>query len=266
MLQILLYQSIGKVEINQLCTLMKQIRLIVVFAFLTFSAYAQEKDKEFRQQIWTAYFNQTRLSDKWGLWADVHFRFTDNFADRLGLSIFRIAPIYYVTDQTRISSGYAYITAHNESPVPDLPEHRLWQQIQWFEKKERFTMMQYVRVEERFRRTLSNGEVSDDYTFNWRFRYNIALTIPLTNKSVQPKTPFLFLNNELHINAGKEIGNNYFDQNRLFGGVGYQFTTQINAQIGYLYVFQQLPASTTFVHTDAIRFFVFHNLDFRNKE
>jgi hypothetical protein len=243
-------------------------KLLIALAFLSFGVtiFAQDKTKEFRQQTWTAYFNQTRLSDKWGLWTDIHFRLTDNFADRLGTSIFRIAPMYYITDQTRISAGYAYITAYNDDPVPDLPEHRLWQQIQWFEKKKAFTTAQYFRVEERFRRTIADGEVSDDYTFSWRFRYNFAITIPLTRKTIEPKTPFLFLNDELHISVGKNVGNNYFDQNRLFAGVGYQFTSQLNAQIGYFYIFQQLAASNTFVHTDAIRLFVFHNLDFRNKD
>lgn len=239
---------------------------VIGLSFWTTLALAQDKNKEFKQQTWTAYFNQTRLSDKWGLWADVQFRFTDNFADRLGLSIFRIAPMYYVTDQTRLSSGYGYITSYNIDPLPDLPEHRLWQQIQWFEKKKALSLAQYFRVEERFRRTPSGNEVSEDYTFSWRFRYNFAVTIPLTRKTVEPKTPFLFLNDEVHVSAGKHIGNNYLDQNRLFAGVGYQFTAQVNAQIGYLYVFQQLPASNTFIHTDGIRLFLFHNLDFRNKE
>ncbi|HNU41582.1 MAG: hypothetical protein UZ12_BCD005001678 [Bacteroidetes bacterium OLB12] len=245
---------------------MKKIGLVVLLMCLLLSGVAQEKNKEFRQQTWTAYFNQSRLSDKWGLWTDIHFRFTENFGERLGLTIFRVAPMYYVTDQTRISSGYGYITSYNVDPVPDLPEHRLWQQIQWFEKKKALSLAQYFRVEERFRRTLSGNEVSEDYTFSWRFRYNFAVTIPLTRKTVEPKTPFLFLNDEVHVSAGKHIGNNYLDQNRVFAGVGYQFTAQVNAQIGYLYVFQQLPASNTFIHTDAIRLFLFHNLDFRNKE
>ncbi|HNR75261.1 MAG TPA: DUF2490 domain-containing protein, partial [Cyclobacteriaceae bacterium] len=137
---------------------------VIGLSFWTTLALAQDKNKEFKQQTWTAYFNQTRLSDKWGLWADVQFRFTDNFADRLGLSIFRIAPMYYVTDQTRLSSGYGYITSYNIDPLPDLPEHRLWQQIQWFEKKKALSLAQYFRVEERFRRTLSGNEVSEDYT------------------------------------------------------------------------------------------------------
>jgi hypothetical protein len=246
--------------------MIKSVIAVLILSFCCSMAIAQNKNKEFRQQTWTAYFNQTRLSDKWGLWADVHFRLTEDFTNRLGLSIFRIAPVYYVTDQTRISSGYGYITSYNIDPLPDLPEHRLWQQVQWFDKKQRLSLAQYFRVEERFRRTLEAGELSDDYTFSWRFRYNFAITIPLTRKTIAPKTPFLFLNDEVHVSAGKNIGNNYLDQNRLFGGIGYQFTAQLNAQIGYLYVFQQLAASNTFVHTDAIRFFVFHNLDFRNKE
>jgi hypothetical protein len=219
--------------------MIKSVIAVLILSFCCSMAIAQNKNKEFRQQTWTAYFNQTRLSDKWGLWADVHFRLTEDFTNRLGLSIFRIAPVYYVTDQTRISSGYGYITSYNIDPLPDLPEHRLWQQVQWFDKKQRLSLAQYFRVEERFRRTLEAGELSDDYTFSWRFRYNFAITIPLTRKTIAPKTPFLFLNDEVHVSAGKNIGNNYLDQNRLFGGIGYQFTAQLNAQIGYLYVFMR---------------------------
>lgn len=238
----------------------------VISLFCCQAVVAQDKEVQYREQTWLAYFNQTRFSNKWGLWADVHFRFTDDFVDRLGLTIFRVAPIYYLNDQVRATAGYAYITAYNTDDNPDIPEHRLWQQIQWFEKKKGFSLMQYFRVEERFRRTISNGELSSDYLYTWRFRYSMAFTIPLKGKEVVAKTPFLFLNDELHINAGKNITYNYFDQNRLFVGLGYQFTSQLNAQVGYLYVFQQLPAPSTFVHIDAIRFFVFHNLDFRPKD
>lgn len=247
---------------------MKKVAGIFIITFLILGnrLHAQEKEITYREQTWLAYFNQTRFSEKWGLWTDLHLRFTDNYADRLGLSIIRVAPMYYLTDQTRLTAGYAYITAYNTDDNPNIPEHRLWQQIQWFEKKKHFNMMQYFRVEERFRGQLVAGELSDDYLYTWRFRYSMALTIPLKKGGVAPKTPFIFLNDEIHINAGKNITNNYFDQNRLFAGLGYQFTNQLNAQLGYLFVFQQLTAPNTFVHIDAIRFFVFHNLDFRNTD
>jgi len=126
--------------------------------------------------------------------------------------------------------------------------------------------MQWFRVEQRFRRKSANGELIDGYNFNWRFRYNVAITFPLRGNVVQAKTPFLFFNDEIHINAGKEIVNNYFDQNRLFVGLGYQFTSHLNAQLGYMYVFQQLAAGNKYAHINAIRFFVFHNLDFRKDD
>lgn len=238
----------------------------LLFAVSIVIACAQEKEIEYREQTWLGYFNQTRITNKSGLWVDLHARFTDQFVNRLGISIARVGYIYYITDQVRLSSGYAYVTQHGHGGTPNVPEHRPWQQIQWIEKKKGFTLMQWIRVEERFRRNVTAGELTDEYNFNWRFRYNIAFTIPLKGKSVAPRTPFLFLNNEIHINAGKEIARNYFDQNRLFAGVGYQFTAHINAHLGYMFVFQQLPEANKFVHTDAIRLFVFHNIEFHKKE
>ena len=92
--------------------------------------------------------------------------------------------------------------------------------------------MQWVRIDERFRTKVVDGELTNSYNFNWRFRYNIAFTFPLKGKVVQAKTPFLFFNDEIFINAGQNIVYNYFDQNRLFVGLGYQFTAHLNAQLG----------------------------------
>ncbi len=234
--------------------------------FLISPVLAQEKEIEYREQTWVGYFNQTRFTDKSGLWVDLHWRLTDQFVGRTGVTIARLAYIYYVNDMVRLTAGYAHATQYGEGTNPNVPENRLWQQVQWFEKKNGFNMMQWFRVEERFRRKVTAGELTNDYNFNWRFRYNISFTIPLKGKQVVPKTPFIFLNDEIHINAGENIGINYFDQNRLFLGLGYQFTAHLNAHLGYMYVFQQLPEVNKYVHIDAIRFFIFHNLDFRNQE
>jgi hypothetical protein len=244
---------------------MKAIQLIIIGLFVLHAPAFCQKESEHREQTWFAYFNQTRLTNKSGIWMDLHFRMTDNFLKEPSISIARLGYTYFLSDQARLTAGYAYVTQYVQDAGPDIPEHRPWQQIQWFEKKSYFTMMQYLRVEERYRRKVEQGELTQDYLFTWRFRYNIAVTIPLKGQSVTARTPFLFINDELHVNAGKNIVNNYFDQNRLFVGLGYQFTTNLNAQVGYLYVFQQLPQGNRYVHIDAIRLFVFHNLDFRKK-
>ncbi|MBA4057968.1 MAG: DUF2490 domain-containing protein, partial [Marivirga sp.] len=240
--------------------------LIVLFISVQFSI-AQTKEFETREQTWFGYFNQTRFTKRSGIWVDLHLRLTNNFVEQSNLSILRAGYTYYVSDQVRLTAGYAYVTQYGLADgEPDVPEHRPWQQIQWVEKKKGFNMMQWFRIDERFRTKVVDGELTDSYNFNWRFRYNIALTFPLKGKVVQAKTPFLFFNDELHINAGKNIVYNYFDQNRLFLGLGYQFTSHLNAQLGYMWIFQQLAAGDKYANINAIRFFVFHNLDLRKTE
>lgn len=234
--------------------------VLVALVFATEITFAQ-KEIEFRKQLWFAYLNQTRLTNKSGLWVDIHHRLTNNFLRESSANILRIAYTYYITDQTRLMAGYGYITNFSPEPLPDVPEHRPWQQIWWADRKNGLTLNQYLRIEERYRRQVADGELTTGYNFNWRFRYSFALTLPLKGKQVAANTPFLFFHNEIHINAGKEIANNYFDQNRLFLGLGYQLTSQLNAQLGYLFVFQQLAAPGKFVYVDAVRFFIFHNLD-----
>ncbi|MEX1240731.1 MAG: DUF2490 domain-containing protein [Cyclobacteriaceae bacterium] len=224
-----------------------------------------QKEVDVREQVWFAYFNQTRFTDKSGVWIDLQLRLND-FVDEKSVNINRLGYTYYVSDQVRLTAGYGYITHYSlNNEQPDVPESRPWQQVQWFDKKRSLSLAQYFRVEERFVRQVSNGQLSDASRFTWRFRYNFAVSIPLKSKEISAKTPFLFLNDEVHINAGKNIANNYFDQNRLFAGVGYQFTSSLNAHLGYLYVFQQLPIASQYVHVNAIRLFVFHNLDTRKK-
>lgn len=62
------------------------------------------------QQVWLGYFNQTRISDKFGLWGDFHLRTKENFTNNLSQSIIRLGLTYYVNDNTKFTAGYAYVT------------------------------------------------------------------------------------------------------------------------------------------------------------
>ncbi|MFN8335493.1 MAG: DUF2490 domain-containing protein [Cyclobacteriaceae bacterium] len=243
---------------------MRLQRVLLLFLLFLSSASFAQKDIDYDEQTWFGYLNQTRFTNRSGLWLDLHLRFNDNFLGQPGLSMVRGAYIFYLNDQNRLASGYAHIVQYSATEKsPNVPEHRLWQQIQWFEKKNWLSLMQYVRLEERFRRKVEANELISDYSFNYRVRYAMALTIPLKGKPGEAHTPFVFINDELMINFGSEIINNYFDQNRFFIGLGYQFTKNLNAHLGYLTVFQQFAPAGTFRHVDGIRLFVFHNLDLR---
>lgn len=243
------------------------MRFVFLFCLLTEFCTTQvsaQKQIDTREQVWSGYFNQTRFTKRSGIWVDLQLRLNEFVAER-SLSIVRAGYTYFLSDRVRLTAGYGYITHYNSNNqfLPDVPESRPWQQVQWFDKTKNFSLAQYFRVEERFVREVSQGELTDTFRFNWRFRYNFAMSIPLKGAEIAAKTPFIFLNDELHINAGKNIVNNYFDQNRLFAGLGYQFTAALNAHLGYLYVFQQLPQGNRYVHINAMRLFVSHNIDVR---
>lgn len=180
------------------------------------------------------------------------------------MTIARIAYIYHVSAQVRMMAGHAYANRYNQSGVYRVPEHRSWQQIQWVEHKKGFNFTQAFRVEQRFRRRVRDETLDEGYNFNWRFRYNFTFTIPLRGSTLVKHTPFLLVQDEILVNAGKLISHNYFDQNRSFLGIGYQFTETTSAHLGYLFIFQQ-DNPPRYLHIHAIRVFVSHNVDWRGR-
>ncbi|MEJ8842998.1 DUF2490 domain-containing protein [Lacibacter sp. H375] len=230
------------------------------------SIIAQLKTTTDVRQIWTGYFNQTRLTDKWGFWADVHLRTKDNYFNNLSQGIVRLGLTYYLTDDSKLTAGYAFINhfpAENHKNISQ-PEHRPWQQIQWHTKYPKLKLMQWFRLEERYRRKIKNNdELADGYNFNFRLRYNILSQFPLSKKRFQPHTFSFVLSNEVFVNFGKQIVYNMYDQNRFFAGFHYHVNKHDNLQVGYMNVYQQLAAGNQYRSTHAARVFYFHNLDLR---
>lgn len=243
------------------------IKRYLVVLFLLFAASANgQKQIANHRAVWFGYFNQSRLSDKWGIWLDVHARRTQ-FLDRWATQLIRPGITYYVNDHFRITAGYAYARSF---PAPGLhtvrPENRLWQQVLWTTRNKRLHTQQWIRIEERFNRKISQDKLQNGSDFNFRFRYLLNLMVPINRTYIEPNTVFFAFNNEIHINAGKQITYNLFDQNRLFVGMGYQFTKGLNLQVGYMNQFQQLPSGNHFNSNHVLRIFAFHNLDLRKKQ
>ena len=247
-----------------------QVRILLfLFFFLSIlqNGFAQKQVID-REQLWMGYFNQTRLTNKWGLWGDFHLRRTDNFVEKWALGIARLGLTYYVNDHVKLTAGYAYVNHFPSTGHKNIsqPEHRPWQQIQWHTNSKKIKIMQWLRTEQRFRQKIkSDDELAEGYNFNHRFRYNFALFVALSKKNFDPNSIFLILNNEIHLNFGKEITYNTFDQNRAFVGLGYQLSSHTHLQLGYMNVFQQLSSGNTYYNTHTIRAFLFHNVDLRKK-
>ena len=241
----------------------------ILFALVLTGSRAQvTKSTTNINQVWVGYFNQTRFSDKWGLWADFQLRTKENFVDNLSQSLNRVGLTYYLTDNTKLTLGYAYINhfpGDNHANISQ-PEHRIWQQVQWHNKYPRLRLMQWLRLEEKYRHKIAdNSNLADGYNYSWKLRYNLFFNVPLSKKAFAPKTFSFVLNDEVHINFGKEIVYNYFDQNRFFIGFSYHTNASDNIQFGYMNQFQQLASGNAYKNVDVARVFYFHNLDLRKR-
>ncbi len=242
---------------------------ITILTVGVFQNAIAQKQTSSTQQVWLGYFNQLRLSDKWGLWVDGHLRTKEDFTQDFSQAIARVGLTYYVTDQTKVTAGYAFVNHFPADAHPEIsqPEHRIWQQVQWHNRLPALRLMQWFRLEERFRHKIKDAdELAEGYHFNYRMRYNFFLSAPLSKKAFAPHTVSFVLNDEVHVNFGKEIVYNYFDQNRFFVGFSYHTNAHDNLQLGYMNLFQQLPAGNKYRTVHAIRLFYFQNLDLRKKE
>jgi hypothetical protein len=249
---------------------MNRIAILVILSFFHSAAQAQTpKTVTDVEQLWFAYFNQSRLTDRLGIWTDLHLRTQDNFTDKLATGIARLGLMYYINDAAKLTVGYAYVNHFPADGHKEIsqPEHRPWQQLQWHTKFERTRLMQYIRLEERFRRKIKDDStLAAGHNFNYRMRYNIFYEIPLTKEGAGRNALSAVVNDEVHINFGKQVVYNYFDQNRFFVGLKFNTAAHHNLQLGYMNLFQQLAGGNRFRNIHAIRLFYFQNFDLRPKK
>lgn len=243
--------------------------IVLSLLFMPLANAQNNKQTTSEEQLWLGYLNQTRLSNKWGFWFDAHLRTKENMFSNFSTGIARLGLTYYINDATKLTLGYAYVNhfpSDNHKNISQ-PEHRPWQQLQWHTKYPKARTMQWIRLEERYRRKILNDdELADGYAFNFKLRYNLFWQYPLSRNAFAPNTVSFILNDEVHINFGKEIVNNYFDQNRFFAGFGYHVNAHDQLQVGYMNLFQQLPAGNRYRNLHTARVFYFHNLDLRSKK
>ena len=248
----------------------KNLVFCVLIFFSDFSASAQSaKITENINQLWFAYINQLRFSDKWELTTDLNLRTLDHFVDDLSVSIIRFGITYYVAPNTKLTAGYAwanYFPADNHQYISQT-EHRPWQQIQWNTKYRRKTMRQGIRLEERFRRKILNDStVEKGYNFNYRIRYAFLYELPLGKKENVPGAISFIIADDIMINFGEQIVNNYFDQNRFYAGFKFQTGKDTNFQLAYMNIFKQLPTGNIYSNNNGIRLNCVQNLDLRHKK
>lgn len=192
---------------------------VVLFCLLAKSLTAQDS----KTGNWLIYFGNQPLTTKLNIWNEVQYRNYNAIGDLQQL-LLRTGIGYNLTpNNNNLLVGYGYIlgeTYINKTQKNSTSEHRIFQQFLTKQNILNNQITHRYRIEQRFL-------VSE---FNLRFRYFLAINIPLNKKELNKNCVYLSAYNEIFI----QNNGNYFDRNRIYGALGYYFMDQLKLEIGFM--------------------------------
>ena len=223
---------------------------------------------------WTVYEGDHQVSDKWF----VHTEYQLRRVRLLGVQqqhLARLGVGHQLTDRVTISGGYTYFQTHEYGRYPTVsgrpqPEHRLYEDVTLTDELGRLQLEQRLRLEQRWlgERAADGIGPVQDWDYQHRIRYQLSGSFPLQGPTIDDGEWYLNAFDELFISFGRNVGNNVFNQNRISGGLGYQFTSNAKVELNYLNQVSQHadpdPASgrPVFEINNGVRLNILYNLDF----
>ena len=198
---------------------------------------------------WFLYFGNQKINKRWNCHNEVQYR-NYNLAGDLEQLLLRTGIGYNLSENNNtVLLGYAFV--HSEPYIAgtdkksNTNEHRIFQQFITKEKFGRVNIQHRYRVEQRF--------MEEDYKM--RLRYFLSLNVPLTKKEMEKNAVYASAYNEIFINTKP----NYFDRDRVYGGVGYCFNKNFKVEAG---VMTQILSSSSRTQFQVM---FFNSLPFRTK-
>jgi hypothetical protein len=243
--------------------------LLLILSAACFLTEAQAQNQASRvkdpnQNAWLMYFGSHRLSEKVGLHTEAQIRRARVFSDPQQL-LFRTGINYFPAENAMLTLGYAFVDTHPYGDFPAaavFPEHRLYQQLQLSGAAGIFRFTHRYRLEQRW----VHFPNTDGPTYLHRARYMFRAVLPLQGPTVDDKEFYLAAYDEIFVGFGRQMGQNFFDQNRLFGAIGYRFSPKAQIEVGYLNQIVQQRNGRVFEHNHTLQAALYYNLDFRRKE
>ncbi|TGE27050.1 DUF2490 domain-containing protein [Hymenobacter metallicola] len=209
---------------------------------------------------WLALTSDTRLADHWGAHAEVQGRRTSGGAARQNL--LRLGINYHASAALVFSAGYAHVLTFPSgdfSAVTQLPEHRVYEQLQLHDSHGRLQLLHRYRLEQRW---VQLADQPAPVYLN-RIRYQLRLTYPLSAPTLQPGGAYLVAADELFLGFGANVQHGIFDQNRAYAAVGYQISKALALEAGYLNQLLQPYSATDFGSMHSVQIGLTFNPEFR---
>lgn len=194
--------------------------LVSILFCSSFLSMAQETGEN-SLGSWHMYFGTNKVSDKLSIHTEAQLRYYEN-GKNFNQLLLRTGLNYHINPNAIATLGYGHITTDGTfEEFPDETnsiEHRIFEQFILKNKVGEFLFEHRYRLEQRF---IDFGDRTDT---QHRARYRLQVTLPLTD--------IFFLNfyDEVFLNLQDDV----FGQNRLYGALGINVTSNLSAQVGYM--------------------------------
>lgn len=242
---------------------MKNVKgvILIFFVGLSTATLAQNKNVKKSSQQWIQYYNQSKIGNKWIWSTDGGFRW-NTLLTNPSQYIVRTGFGYQLNNTMKVSAGFAHLGFYTFEKLSKV-EFRPYQEFAINDKYKNLGILHRLRVEERYFKTVVDGDIQPGHTFNFRFRYQCMLNIKILKlSSVSPdKALAINLGDEIFINAGRKIVYNTFDQNRFIVGPAISFSKNLSVGLTYNWQFSSANAANSYNHTDVIWLIMRHNPD-----
>ncbi len=241
---------------------MKLACLAVLLASLTAWSQSAPATKQVQQrtQSWFAINSTFRFSERWGAVADFH-NLNDGIADPY-FYFLRFGAVYWFDGKHPVIGGVARLWKAPEEGLNTWAiENRIYQQWSTATHPGKWSILQRVRAEQRWRDQVVNDQVTGTQ-FSVRFRYLASFEF---SAFTNPRWPAFVVSDELLVQFGSSIVYNTFDQNRLFIGIRVPINERMNFDTGYMNVFQQRSTGYAYDMSHVFRLFFYYHLDASRK-
>lgn len=186
--------------------------------------------------LWAAYRTTIHLNNKWSVVSDAQVR-TIGWADQWLLYAIRTGINYNTTKNFSYTAGIALFrnsVYDNKTLLFFKNEWRQWEEVSHnLPIDKHLSLIQRLRIEERFLQVVENNHLVHSYNFILRMRYKFEWQYISPIKNVT-----LLAGNEIFVNPGYFSKKNFFDQNRTLAGFSYKLNTNSSLENQYIKIFQ----------------------------
>ncbi|MBD0824727.1 DUF2490 domain-containing protein [Aestuariibaculum marinum] len=195
-----------------------KIKMAVLVFMLTLPFFIHAQGSDFGN--WLIYIGNKKFNSKWNIHNELQYRNYNAIGDLEQLLLRTGLGYSFNENKNNVLLGYGYILSGNyiddSENKQSINEHRIFQQFISKQQIGRLALNHRYRFEQRF--------LEDE--FKIRFRYFLGFNLPFKTNSRW----YLSAYNEIFLNSKSKV----FDRNRLYGGLGYKFNSNIKFEAGYM--------------------------------